>query len=130
MATREVLHHAFPNQQGPLISYGLPFFEACRKHIHDRYKASKVYIIASGSLAKNTSHVKDLQRALGRKVAGVRIGMKPHTFMSEVLEITEDARIAHADLILALGGGSLIDAAKAIAFVLHTETIIFILIEI
>lgn len=120
MATKEVLHHAFPNQQGPLISYGLPFSEACSKHIDERFKASKVYIIVSGSLAKNTSHVKDLQHALGRKVAGVRIGMKPHTFMSEVLEIVEDARIADADLILTLGGGSLIDAAKAIAFVFHT----------
>ena len=43
--------------------------------------------------------------------------MKPHTFMSEVLEIVEDARELDADLIVTLGGGSLIDAAKVVAFV-------------
>lgn len=124
MESKEVLDHAFPNQQGPLISYGLPFSKACRKHIDESFKASKVYLIVSASLAKNTSHVEDLQRALGRKVAGVRIGMKPHSFMSEVLEIIEDARIAHADLIVTLGGGSLTDAAKAVAFVFHKQSFI------
>lgn len=117
-SVQETLHHAFANDQGPFISYGLPFPEACRKHVADeRFRAFRVYIICSGSLAKDTSNLKDLQQVLGHKVAGVRIGMKPHTFMSEVLEIVEDARELDADLIVTLGGGSLIDAAKVVAFV-------------
>ena len=117
MAPMDSLYHAFPNDQGPLISHNLPFPEACRKYVDEKFHASKVYVICSGSLAKHTSNLKDLQHALGHKVAGVRIGMKSHTFISEVLEIVQDARMAHADLIITLGGGSLTDAAKVEAFV-------------
>ena len=45
--------------------------------------------------------------------------MKPHTPYSEVLEIVEDVKKTGADCILTLGGGSLIDGAKAVAFVCH-----------
>lgn len=37
--------------------------------------------------------------------------------MSEVLEIIADARRPDADLIVTLGGGNLIDGAKAVATV-------------
>ena len=43
--------------------------------------------------------------------------MKPHTCMSEVLEVIENVRRVDANLIVTLGGGSLIDGAKAIGFV-------------
>lgn len=126
MSPKETCHPAFPDAEEPLISYGLPFSETCLKHVNEKFHASKIYLICSGSLAKNTSNLKDLEHALSGRVAGVRIGMKPHTFMSEVLDIIEDARKVDADLIVTLGGGSLIDAAKAVAFALgndvHTES--------
>lgn len=56
------------------------------------------------------------------RVAGVRFGMKPHMIMSEVLEVTADARRPDADLIVTLGGGSLIDGAKAVATVCLPKT--------
>ena len=43
--------------------------------------------------------------------------MRPHVLMSEVLEVIEDVRRVDANVIVTLGGGSLIDGAKAIAFV-------------
>lgn len=76
----------------------------------------RVYIIASGSLAKNGA-LGELQRALGSKVAGTRVGMKGHTMMSEVLEIIHDARKVGADLLVTLGGGTLSDGAKLVSFV-------------
>ena len=103
------------------ISHGLSFAEAAQKHVRQTFKANRVYILASASLAANTDNVQKLQNALGSKVAGMRIGMKPHTLWSECLEITEDARKADADLILTLGGGSLIDAAKIIALTLAND---------
>ena len=104
----------------PWISYGLPFPEACAKHVAETFKASKVYIIASGSLSRNTDHVKRLQEALGDKVAGTRYGMKPHTLWSEILEVTADAKKVYADLLVTLGAGSLTDGAKIITTVLHS----------
>jgi len=101
----------------PHISYGLPFHTACAKHVSDTFQASRVYIIASGSLAKNTENVTKLQDALGSKVVGTRIGMKPHTLWSEILEIAKEAKDVDADILVTLGAGSLTDGAKIIALV-------------
>ncbi|MCJ1452104.1 hypothetical protein MMC28_002445 [Mycoblastus sanguinarius] len=118
MQSKETCRPAWADKDEPLISYGLPFPKTCRKHIDSTFKASKVYIISSGSLARETSNLADLQNELGDKVAGIRIGMKPHTFMSEVLDVVRDARKVDADLIVSIGGGSVTDAAKLVAFAL------------
>ncbi|KAF2159944.1 hypothetical protein M409DRAFT_60355 [Zasmidium cellare ATCC 36951] len=99
----------------PHISHNLPFPQACAKHITHTFHASRVYIIASGSLSENTDHVRKLQDVLGEKVVGTRHGMKSHTLWSEILEVTRDARGAGADLIVTLGAGSLTDGAKIVA---------------
>jgi alcohol dehydrogenase class IV len=73
-------------------------------------------------LARNTDSLGRLAETLEKvkvSIVGKRIGMKPHTLWSEVLEITADARACEADLILTLGGGSLTDGAKVVAFVRH-----------
>lgn len=112
----EIYRKAWPDSKA-LISYGLPFPEACAKHVANTFKSSRVYIIASGSLSRDTDHVKRLQGALGDKVVGTRYGMKPHTLWSEILEVTKDAKEGNADLIITLGAGSLTDGAKIIATV-------------
>jgi len=99
----------------PHISYNLPFHIACKKHVAATFQASRVYLIASASLSKNTSHVKVLQDALGDKVVGTRYGMKPHTLWSEILSITSEAKSLHTDLIITVGAGSLTDGAKIIS---------------
>lgn len=116
MSGKEVYQSVFPGCDAH-NSYGLPFTVACAKHVSETFHACRVYIIASGSLSRNTSHVKDLEAALEGKVVGVRNGMTPHTLWSECLEITKEARDAKADLIVTLGAGSLTDAAKIITLV-------------
>ncbi|KAJ5899721.1 hypothetical protein N7495_004465 [Penicillium taxi] len=118
----EVLRSAFAHQKRPLLSYGIQFPAAAARHVADTFDASRVYILCSGSLARNTDALDRLIAALGpEKVAGKRIGMKPHTLWSEVLEIVADARKVQADLILTLGAGTLTDAAKIIALALANE---------
>jgi len=111
--------HILPAFHNPSarVSHGLPFPDTCAKHVSTTFQASRIYIIASGSLCRNTDYVKQLQFALAGKVVGVREGMKPHTLWSEVLEITAEARKADADLLITLGAGSLTDAAKVVATV-------------
>src|SRR2546429_8044895 len=116
-AQQEVCEQAFHDYPKPLISYGLPFPEICRKHIDTTFKTSRVYIIASGSLSRNTSVLKELEEALDDKVAGGRMGMSPHTLINECLGVMEGGRRVDADLIVTLGGGSLTDASKIIAYV-------------
>ncbi|KAL2848173.1 alcohol dehydrogenase [Aspergillus pseudoustus] len=117
----ETFRPAFEDRPRPLLSYGIPFPEAVARHVVDTFHAERVYVICSGSLARNTDSLDRLAQTLERvkvPIVGRRIGMKSHTLWSEVLEITADARACDADLILTLGGGSLTDGAKVIAFAL------------
>ena len=114
----ETLRPAFAGRDRPLLSYGIPFPEAAAKNATDIFSASRVYVIISGSLSRNTDALDRLKASLGpEKVVGVRKGMKPHTLWSEVLEIIHEVLATKADLILTLGGGSLTDGAKVVAFV-------------
>ena len=114
----EIVRPAFTGRDRPLLSYGIDFPAAVARHVAETFGASRVYVICSGSLARNTDALDRLTKALGeQKVAGQRIGMTPHTMWGEVLEIVSDARKVQADLLLTLGAGSLTDAAKIVAFV-------------
>lgn len=108
---------AFAHRDWPLLSFGLRFSESVLKHAEDTFHASRIYIICSASLARNTTYLDELRKTLGSKVAGVRVGMKPHSLWSEILQVVADARKCDADLIVTLGAGSLTDAAKVVSFV-------------
>lgn len=114
----ETLTPAFHGREKPLVSYGIPFTEVLAQHIDDIFQASRVFLIVSKSLASNTSHLQDVKTAVGSKLAGVRVGMKPHTHWSEILEILSETRSCRADLLVTLGAGSLTDAAKLISLAL------------
>lgn len=114
----EIVRPAFAGRERPQLSYGIDFPTAAARHVTETFRASRVYVICSGSLARNTDALARLTAALGPKVVGQRIGMKPHTQWSEVLEIVTDARKVQADLLLTLGAGSLTDGAKLVSFAL------------
>lgn len=116
----ETVRPAFSDRERPLLSYGIPFAPAAARHVCETFNASRVYVLCSGSLARNTDSLEKLKVALrqrGVDVVGARIGMKSHTLWSEVVEVVNDARSVEADLLLTLGAGSLTDAAKIAAFV-------------
>lgn len=104
------------DQPAPLISYGLPYHEACGFHVESTWRCKRVYLLLSASLTKNSDVRKRMQKVLGSKIVGERIGMKPHTLWSEVLEVVNDMRSREADCIISIGAGSLTDAIKLIAW--------------
>jgi len=114
----DTLRPAFDDRKVPYITYGLHFDEACQKHVENTFQAERVYIIASKSLSTNTDALKRLQKALGGKVVGTRVGMDPHTHWNQVIEVARDAGPKNPDCIITLGAGSLTDAAKVIAWML------------
>lgn len=114
----ETFRPAFSDRARPLLSYGIPFPSAAANHVRKTFKASRVYVICSGSLARNTDALSQLKESLGEEtVVGVRVGMKSHTQWSEVVEIVRDARQTQADILVTLGAGSLTDGAKIVALV-------------
>ncbi|KAK7753280.1 hypothetical protein SLS62_004799 [Diatrype stigma] len=114
----ETFRPAFPGRDRPMLSYGLPFPETIVKHAEDTFHASRIYVICSASLARNTGKLDELKAKLGGKFVGVRIGMRPHSQWSEIFEVAEEVRKLQADLLVTLGGGSLTDAAKIVSYVL------------
>ncbi|KAJ5952164.1 Dehydroquinate synthase-like protein [Penicillium vulpinum] len=106
----------------PHVSWGLTYEESCAKHLEHTFHASRVYIIASGSLARNTDRVDRLIKAIGEsKVVGVRNGITPHTPWSEILSIAAECRAANADSVVTLGAGSITDGAKIVLLCLAND---------
>ena len=112
---------AFDSKPTPVISYGRPFPELCRKQVQEHFQCSQVYIIASRSLSKNTSSLEDLKSALGDRVAGVRIGISPHTPIPEIVDILAEVKTLNIDCIVTLGAGSLTDGAKLVRFAIAND---------
>ena len=105
------------------ISYGLAYPEACVKHVSETFHTVRIYILASGSLSRNTDVVGRLINALNQDageqtVVGVREGIRSHTYFSDVLDIVNEAQKCNADCLVTLGAGSLTDAAKVVSLAL------------
>ncbi|KAL6233637.1 hypothetical protein BDW75DRAFT_231834 [Aspergillus navahoensis] len=112
----EIIRPAFGDRPVPIVSYGIPFPEAAARHVISTFQARRIYVICSRSLGLNTSVLNGLSAVFGTSsvsIVGQRIGMKPHTLWSEVLDIAAEARASEADLFLTIGGGTLTDGAKA-----------------
>lgn len=72
----------------------------------------KGFVIASQSVQRETPIVKDVEEALGDAHAGTHVGIGQHGPRSNVEEAIKGARQAEADVLVSVGGGSVIDAAK------------------
>jgi alcohol dehydrogenase class IV len=118
----ETYRRAFDDQPLPMLSYGLRFSDACAKEI-ERLGSSKIYILASRSLAKTSDSLETLKKTLGAKVVGVRIGVGAHTPISDCLEMISEARAVDGgiDCVITLGGGSVTDAGKLVRFALAND---------
>jgi len=99
------------------IVFGKPFVEALREEA-DRLSAERIYVLASGTLARETQCIEELRTALNGKIAGVYDRLRPHVQRDDIIEATAEARAANADLILTVGGGTPTDAAKMVSFCL------------
>ena len=121
----EIRRTAFPDLLLPTLSYGLPFIEACQKHVEFTFDAHRIYIIASKSLSTDTDALERLEEALGNRVVGKKVGITSYTLWSESLKTTAECRDLNIDLIITIGGGSLTDAAKIVALALSNNATSF-----
>lgn len=107
--------YRFPPMES--VVYGRPFAEAVKESV-DQSGANAVFLLASGTIERETDMVGRLRSALGNRLAGVHARIGAHTPRTDVVEAANAARAAGADLLLTLGGGSVTDAAKMVAFCL------------
>src|SRR4029450_11836995 len=92
------------------VVYGKPAGPAWRAEA-ERLGAKRVFVTTSKSVAQSAL-LADVIRDLGDRYAGVYSGITAHSPRPCVIEGAKLAREVGADLIVAVGGGSVIDATK------------------
>jgi maleylacetate reductase len=93
------------------VIFGQPAAEAAAGEAA-RIGASRVFIVASKSLARETPVVRTIAAALGERHVGLFDRCIAHTPWPSVIEAAEAVRAAKPDLILTIGGGTPIDTVK------------------
>ncbi|MEQ9642663.1 MAG: iron-containing alcohol dehydrogenase [Alphaproteobacteria bacterium] len=93
------------------VIYGKPAAETLAAEAA-RLGAERVFLLASGTLARETDEIDKVKAALGARYAGLADHLPAHTPRAAVLDASAKARAANADLIVSFGGGSATDGAK------------------
>jgi maleylacetate reductase len=110
--------HRFPPMER--VIYGIPLADALAHEI-EQTGVHAVYVLASGTLARETDVVETVKRVLGNKFAGICTQIAAHTPRPDVVAAANAARAAKADALLTVGGGSVTDAAKMVGLCLGND---------
>ena len=102
------------------VIYGKPAAEALRQET-GRLDARRVYLIASRTLNTTTEEIEKIRKALGDRYAETFDGIPQHTTREVVVRVAKRAKDAKADLVVAIGGGSVVDAAKIVLMCMEHE---------
>jgi alcohol dehydrogenase class IV len=83
-----------------------------------RHRAKRAFIVCGRSVSRNTPLVSRIRAILGDSLAGVFDEMAKESPLPAVLAARDAARAVEADLLIAIGAGSVIQATRVIAILL------------
>ncbi len=83
-----------------------------------RQKARRAFIICGRSVSRKTPLINDLRKLLGDVLVGVYDEMGKDTPLADCEAARDAAREAKADLLIAVGGGSVVQGARIVAILL------------
>jgi maleylacetate reductase len=106
--------HHWPAQER--VIYGKPVVQALDEEIV-RAASGRIFVTTTRSIT-NGALVRRIVESLGKKFAGKFDAIGAHSPREGVLAGAEALRAARADLIVAVGGGSVIDATKVMLLAL------------
>jgi len=94
---------------------GRRVIEQSLKDAVDRAGAMRAFVICSPSVNRRTDTIRRIKAALGDRCAGVFDGIEKDSTYASVCAARLAASDASADLLIAVGGGSVIVATRAVA---------------
>jgi len=83
-----------------------------------RHRARRAFIISGRSVSRKTDLVERIKALLGDAFAGLYDEMGKDTPMPDVLAARDAARAAEADLLIAVGAGSVVQGTRIVAILL------------
>lgn len=110
--------YRFPVADG--VVFGKPWRKALAAEVA-RGGFRRVFALVSGTLATAQQLEAGLRAALGDAFQQMHAGIGAHSPRQDVLAATRAARACAADVIVAIGGGSVIDAAKVMQLALAAD---------
>ncbi|MCG8548538.1 MAG: iron-containing alcohol dehydrogenase family protein [Alphaproteobacteria bacterium] len=87
----------------------------------DRQKAARAFAICGRTVASKTDLLARIEKELGDKYVGAFTEMAKDSTWPSVRQATEAARAADADLLVAVGGGSVIVGTRVVAILLAED---------
>ncbi len=100
------------------LTCGAEAIEQGLRQAVERARAKRAFVICSPSVNRRTDTVRRIEAALGTLYAGVFDGIEKDSTYASVRAATDAAKDAGADLLIAVGGGSVLVAVRAIAIFL------------
>lgn len=115
MSERDTLQSgSFIIQAQERIVFGQPAADAVVAETH-RYDAQRAFVVSTRSLDRlQDGPLQRIVAALGSRHVGTYAAVRAHSPREDVIAAANAARDARADLLIAVGGGSVIDATKAV----------------
>ena len=83
--------------------------------------SAKVLILVGGASAEKTGTLAEVRQALGARQHSTFSGIEPNPSFETAMQAVQQVRAEGFDFLLAVGGGSVIDAAKFIAAAVRFE---------
>lgn len=108
----------FTIQSQEQVIFGRPAADAVLEQV-ERLGARRVFLTSGRTLGGlSDGPLQRIERALGSHHAGTYSAIRAHSPREDVIDGARAARAAGADLVVAVGGGSVIDATKAMLMAL------------
>jgi len=100
------------------VRLGVPVLQALQEELA-ACGERRVFVLISNTLSQRSDLCAGLADMLGERLAGIFNQIRAHSPREDVLLALAQAREAGTDIIVAVGGGSVIDAGKALQFCLN-----------
>jgi maleylacetate reductase len=95
------------------VIFGRPAAEAVAAEC-ERLGAGRAFIVASRTLATKTPVIEAVKAALGKRFVGLFDGCRAHSPWQSVLAAAAAVSAAKPDIVVSVGGGSVVDTVKVL----------------